>query len=197
MRKSFLSEVNLIHKAVFLDLQGTLGGEGLGDIRDFSFFPFSYEAIKLLNASSLLAIIVTNQSHIGKGCFSFKEYEQRVKQLKKTLQKRSLHVDGWYCCPHTKQDACSCKKPLPGLLFQAKRDLEIRLEESYVVGDMGVTDMLLADAVDAKGVLVRTGVGGKSLTEFRYTWKHVTPVYIAKNVLDAVQWILEEEKYGG
>ena len=53
--------------AVFLDLQGTLGGEGLGDIKHFTFFPSAIPAIKLLNDANLLAIVVTNQSHIAKG----------------------------------------------------------------------------------------------------------------------------------
>jgi len=57
-------------KAVFLDLQGTLGGDGLGDIREFSFFAFSAAAIKLLNETGLLVVVLTNQSHLAKGEFS-------------------------------------------------------------------------------------------------------------------------------
>ncbi|MBN2380626.1 hypothetical protein JXM67_12565 [candidate division WOR-3 bacterium] len=73
------------HKEAFLDLQGTLEGEGQGDIMDFTFYPFTIEVIRLLNESKPLAIDVTNQSHIAKGNFSYKQFEEKVEDLSNKL----------------------------------------------------------------------------------------------------------------
>lgn len=147
------------NKAVFLDLQGTLGGDGLGDIMDFKFFPYSIEAIKLLNDNNILAIVVTNQSHISKGLFTTMDFNNRFEALKVELSSKKTHID---------------------------------LTESYVIGDMGASDMVMANKAGAKGILVRTGVGEGSLTEFRNDWSEIEPDYVADNVLQAVKWVLEK-----
>jgi histidinol phosphatase-like enzyme len=90
-------------KAVFLDLQGTLGGEGIGDIRNFSFFSFSADAIKLINDAGLLTIILTNQSHIADGYFTLEYFHERVNELKDELSIKGAYLDGVYCCPHRKK----------------------------------------------------------------------------------------------
>jgi D-glycero-D-manno-heptose 1,7-bisphosphate phosphatase len=108
--------VNNLNKGVFLDLQGTLGGDGLGDIMDFQFFTCSIEAIKLLNKHNILAIVVTNQSHISRGYLTISDFNNRVEDLKKELSKKEAHLDAVYCCPHGREDICECKKPLAGML---------------------------------------------------------------------------------
>ena len=98
-----------------------------------------------------------------------------------------------HCCPHGRGDNCKCKKPKTGMLVQAQRDFNVDLTESYVIGDMGISDMIMANEVGAKGILVRTGVGKSSLGDFRDTWIEVEPDYVADNVLEAVKWILKRE----
>ena len=181
-------------KAVFLDLQGTLGGEGLGDILGFSFYPFSIPAIKLLNEANLLVVVVTNQSHISKGYFTYDDFESRFDELKQELARQGARLDAVYCCPHTTEDGCSCKKPLPGMVLQAQRDLDLDLTECYLVGDVGAWDMVLARLVGCKAVLVRTGLGKGSLGEYRHSWADIEPNLVADNVLEAAQWIVESEK---
>lgn len=180
-------------RAVFLDLQGTLGGAGLGDVRDFSFYPCAIQAIRLINESAFLAIVITNQSHIGKGLFTYAEYEQRMSEIKASMIEHGAHLDAVYCCPHAGSDGCDCRKPLPGLIRQAAMDYGINVSESYVIGDMGSSDMQLSQAVGAKGVLVLTGVGRGSMTAYRHTWAGIEPAYVADNVLQAVEWIMEQE----
>ena len=181
-------------RAVFLDLQGTLGGEGLGDIRDFSFFPGAAGAIKLLNDAGLLVIVLTNQSHIAKGCFSYEEFEERMSQLTRKLTEQGASVDAVYCCPHGKDDGCTCKKPLPGMVFRARRDFELDVIACYLVGDCGVTDMVLAQAAGCRAILVRTGLGESSLGEYRHLWAEVEPDFIASDVLEAVRWVIASER---
>lgn len=191
-REEGRGEVLVSNKAVFLDLQGTLGGDGLGDIMDFEFYPYSIEAIKLLNDNNILAIVVTNQSRIAKGFLTMMDFNNRVEVLKAELSSKNAHIDAVYCCPHGRNDNCECKKPKTGMLVQAQKDFNIDLTESYVIGDMGASDMVMANKAGAKGILVRTGVGEGSLTEFRNAWSEIEPDYVADNVLEAVKWILEK-----
>ncbi|HVF09351.1 MAG TPA: HAD-IIIA family hydrolase [Abditibacteriaceae bacterium] len=180
-------------QAVFLDLQGTLGGDGLGHILDFSFFPFVAPALQILNGADWLVIIVTNQSHIAKGKLTHGQYEEKIKMLRDELAEQGARVDAVYCCPHSAADGCSCKKPLPGMLLQARQDFNLDLAKCYVVGDIGANDMVLAQAVGAKGVLVLTGVGKGSLHEYRKEWAHIEPDFVAADVLEAAQWIVEHQ----
>jgi len=180
--------------SAFIDLQGTLGGDPLGHVGDFEFYPFSVETIKLLNKNGILAIVLTNQSRIAKGEITMEEYDQKIMHIKGYLKKQGAYIDQVYCCPHSREDKCECKKPLSGMAKVAEREFNIDLQKSYVIGDMGMSDMLLANAIGAKGVLVLTGVGQGSLNEFRHTWKDVEPAHVADNVLEAVKWIIDESK---
>jgi D-glycero-D-manno-heptose 1,7-bisphosphate phosphatase len=79
------------------------------------------------------------------------------------LSKEEAHLDAVYCCPHGRQDMCACKKPLAGMLVQAK------------------------------GILVLTGVGEGRLVTFKHTWSNIDADFVAENVLEAVKWIIEKE----
>ena len=178
--------------AVFLDLQGTLGGEGLSDIREFTFYPCAIPAVKLLNESGLLAIVVSNQSRIAQGLFTLEYFQERMEVLKKELAEGGAHLDAVYCCPHVDEDECSCKKPKPGMILDAAQDFNLDLRNCYVVGDTGAWDIAMANRVGCKSVLVRTGLGESSLGEYRYTWADVNPHFVAEDVLHAVKWILDD-----
>jgi len=181
-------------KAAFLDLQGTLGGKGLGDILDFSFYPFSPSAIKLFNEANLLVIVLTNQSHIAKGYFTYDHFNKRVEELKEELAEQGAKLDAVYCCPHASDSNCSCRKPSPGLVIQAQRDFDVDLSQSYLVGDAGAWDMVLARSAGCKAILVRTGLGEGSLGEYRHMWKDIEPDFVADNVLGAAKWIVGLER---
>jgi len=177
-------------KAVFLDLEGTLGGDGFGDILSFSFYPSAIPAIKMLNEAELLAIVVTNQSHISRGDFTYQDFESRMDDLKRELAEHRAKLDAFYCCPHTHEDKCLCRKPLPGMIIQAQKDFDIELSESYMVGDTGAWDMVLARSVGCKAILVRTGLGEGSLGDYRHEWADIEPDFVAEDVLEAVRWIV-------
>jgi histidinol-phosphate phosphatase family protein len=181
--------------AVFLDLQGTLGGEGLGDIRHFAFYPFAIPAIKLLNTANLLTVIITNQSHIAKGEFTYEYFKERMRALQQEVEDGGARLDAVYCCPHGEKDDCTCKKPKPGLVVTAQKELNLDLNSCYVVGDTGACEMVLAQSINSKGVLVRTGLGESSLVEYRHTWRDITPHFIAGNVLDAAKWIIADRAF--
>ena len=166
--------------AVFLDLHGTLGavhGEVQGDFPEFTWYPFASEAVRLLNQAGMLAIAVTNQNRIAAGRFTMDDFQVRMRELEQQLGLQGALLDAVCCCPHAPEDNCSCRKPLPGLIDEARKVFEIELAASYVVGDTGSTDILLAKAIGARGVLVRTGWGEPSLGDYRHTWTNAEAVY--------------------
>lgn len=181
--------------AAFIDFQGTIGGEGTDDIRSLILYDFSAEAIKMLNDKHILTIGITNQSHISKGKLSMDDYTYQLERISSELAKRKARFDDVFCCPHSHKDNCSCKKPLPGMVNMAKDKYDISVNKSYVIGDMGKSDMVLAKNVGAKGVLVLTGVGKDSLGEYRHTWAGVEADHIADNLLEAVKWIIADYNY--
>lgn len=180
-----------VKNAAFIDFQGTLGGSGADDIRSLVLFPFSTEAIKKLNDHGVLAIGITNQSNISKGELTWDEYNVKLKSLTDELYLGNAHFDAVYCCPHTRSDHCGCKKPLTGMVDTACKNFEIDLKNSFVIGDMGMSDMMLARNIGAKGILVLTGVGKGSLGEYRHTWQDTEPYFVADNLLAAADYIIK------
>jgi histidinol-phosphate phosphatase family protein len=177
---------------VFLDFQGTLGGNGTDNITSFVFFPFSIKAIQLLNQNRILSIGITNQSDISRGKITMEDYTDKIQILKNQLFLNNAYLDEIYCCPHSSNDKCNCKKPLTGMIDTANEHFNLDMNKSYVIGDMGKSDIALAKKINAKGILVLTGVGRGSLNEYKYTWHDIEANYIAEDVLDAVQWIIND-----
>lgn len=182
-----------LKKAVFIDMQGTLGGTGVDNISTFDFYPFSINAIKKLNKSGYLAIVITNQSDISRGYISQKDFDDKMNILHSKLAEDGAYLDDVYYCPHTKEDNCTCKKPLTGLIDKAVEEHNIDLKHSFVIGDIGMADIVLARNIGAKGILVLTGAGKGSMSEYRNTWLNYEADYIAENILEAVNWILCNE----
>jgi D-glycero-D-manno-heptose 1,7-bisphosphate phosphatase len=178
-----------MRRAVFFDLQGTLGGDPLGNALEFKLYPFAPEAIRLINEAGMAAVVLTNQSGIAKGRLTYAQFEQRMFALREELALQGARLDAVYCCPHSGADGCACRKPQTELLHRAVRELGVHLGASYVVGDMGATDIVLARNGGCRAVLVRTGVGEGSLREYRHLWADIEPDFIAQDVLAAAHWI--------
>ena len=175
---------------IFFDLHGTLGDPPGGDIADFVLYPFAVDALRLLTAHGMAVAILTNQSGVAKGRMSLCQCEGHAARLLSELKSKGCSVGGLYICLHRRADDCGCKKPLPTLARRAAEELGVDLWASYVVGDVGPNDMLLARNIGAKGILVRTGFGERNLGEFRHTWADYEADFIAADALDAVRWIL-------
>lgn len=181
--------------AVFFDLHGTLGtvrGDPAGDFPEFTWYSNAAEAVRLVNQAGLCAIVVTNQGPIAHGRFTLDDFWNRMAELERELGEDGTWLDAVYCCPHSRADGCNCCKPRTALVEDACRKFQIEPELSYVVGDRGDFDMLLASAIGARAILVRTGEGESFLVQSRETWANVEPDYVAEDVLDAVRWILKQ-----
>lgn len=187
-------------KAVFLDRDGTINKD-IGYPNSFNqieIYPYSFEAVRKLNRAGLLAVIVTNQSGVGRGFIQEKNLKEIHKKISDSFVKHNAYFDGIYHCPHyifsknpKYRKDCSCRKPFPGMGNKAAADLDIDTESSYMIGDK-VEDMLFGLNIKAQPILVLTGFGETSLPELQK--KGMEPVYIAPDLLNAVNWILEKEK---
>jgi len=171
-------------RVVFFDRDGTIIEDShyLSKVKDLKVFEKSAQAIGLLNKSGYKVIIVTNQSGIGRGYYSRKDADEVNKELKKRLNENYAHIDNIYVCPHHPDDNCSCRKPKPGMLIRAKKDLNIDLKNSYIVGDKQC-DIDLAKSINAKSIFVLSGQG-KDVKGADYT---------AKDILAAAEWIIKNE----
>lgn len=125
-------------RAVFLDRDGVLNQLVLRDGRavsprtneEFVLLPGIAEATARLKQAGFLIVIVTNQPDIARGFLTPSELDRMHGRLRRAAQ-----VDAIYVCPHDDPDGCPCRKPKPGLLLRAAEDWQIRLEESWIVGD--------------------------------------------------------------
>lgn len=135
-------------KAIFLDRDGVIN-KHIGFLRkteDFELLKGVPEAIKMINRSGYLAIVVTNQPIIARGECTWEELQSIHDKMETELGKEGAFLDAIYICPHHKDKGfdgerpeykydCDCRKPKPGLLFQAAKDFNIDLSNSYMIGD--------------------------------------------------------------
>jgi D-glycero-D-manno-heptose 1,7-bisphosphate phosphatase len=135
-------------KAIFLDRDGTINKYVgfLRNIDDFELIDGVAEAIRQINESGYLAIVVTNQPVIARGEVSWEELNEIHKKMATLLGKKGAYVDGIYVCPHHPDKGfegerpeykidCDCRKPKPGLILKAARDFNIDLQSSWMIGD--------------------------------------------------------------
>ncbi|MDY6855206.1 MAG: HAD family hydrolase [Thermodesulfobacteriota bacterium] len=185
--------------AVFMDRDGTIIDElgYLKDPNDLNIIPGAVDAIRLINRAQMKAVIVTNQSGVARGYLSEEILGNIHQRLLERLMKKDAYIDAIYYCPHHPNEGdlryrktCNCRKPYPGMLDMAAKDLKVDLERSYVIGDK-IIDMRLAHRVGAKGVLVLTGYGKNEVKLIDDALKS-RPHCIAEDILKAVDWILSD-----
>ena len=186
-------------RAVFIDRDGTLREE-IGYVNHASRFrllPRSAAAIKRLNEVGIPAVLVTNQAGVARGYFPEERILEVHERMEELLADENARLEGIYYCPHHPSAGeppyraeCDCRKPKPGLLLCAARDLDLDIPGSYMVGDK-LSDVELARAAGCKGILVLTGYG-RGEWEYNSETSGVTPDFVAEDLLDAVEWILKD-----
>jgi len=159
-------------KAIFLDRDGTINKYVgfLRNINDFELIDGVVEAIKKINASGYLAIVVTNQPVIARGEVTLEQLGEIHNKMETLLGAEGAYLDAIYFCPHHPHSGyegevkelkidCDCRKPKPGMLLKVAEDFNIDLENSWYIGD---TTMDIQTGINAgtKTVLVKTGEAG-------------------------------------
>lgn len=157
-------------KAVFLDRDGTINKYVgfLKSVEQMELIPGVAEAIKRINESGYLCIVITNQPVIARGEVKREELDEIHNKLETLLGTEGAYIDGLYYCPHHPHRGydgevielkieCDCRKPKPGMLLKAAEDYNINLSNSYMIGD-GENDILAGIAAGCKSILI-TGDG--------------------------------------
>ncbi len=190
------SSLDTPQRAVFLDRDGTLIEEvdGLRSPEQLELLPGAAEAIRALNHHGWRAVLVTNQPVVAKGFCTEAQVEEVHHKLETLLGMEHAFLDRIYWCPHHPEKGfagerpelkidCACRKPKPGMLHQAARDLNLDLAACWLVGDT-TTDLETGRNAGVSTALVRTGHAGR---DGKYP---ATPALTADNLLDAVHLIM-------
>lgn len=150
--------------AVFLDRDGTLNVEKhyLYRYEDWEWLPGAVEAIKKFNQAGLLVLVISNQAGVARGLYAEADVKLLHGQVDGDLSRHGARIDAYYYCPHHPgfgdKRTCACRKPAPGLLWQAHKDWGIDLRRSCMIGDKA-DDVKAGDAAGVKSILVSTGYG--------------------------------------
>lgn len=202
LKNGLIASKNLKNRqrAIFLDRDGTMNvSKGfISNADDLELIPGTIEAIKAINKSGALAIVITNQPVIARGECSFEELHNIHNKLKTLLGEKGAFVDDIFYCPHHPDKGfegevpelkfdCECRKPKTGMIDEAVKKYNIDLSKSYMVGD-STMDLELARNAGVKSVLVDTGFAGND-------GKYDRSCDIeAKDLLDAVEKIIKDMK---
>jgi D-glycero-D-manno-heptose 1,7-bisphosphate phosphatase len=143
-----------------LDRDGTIIKEChyLSEPSQVELIPGAAEGIRMLQTMDLGVVAITNQSGVGRGYFSEEKLAEVHDRMNELLAVEGVRLDGIYHCPHLPADVCECRKPSPGMLLQAAKDLSFDPAKSFVVGDKPC-DIELGQRVGATTLLVLTGHG--------------------------------------
>jgi D-glycero-D-manno-heptose 1,7-bisphosphate phosphatase len=185
------------NKAIFIDKDGTL----IPDIpynvdpEKISLQEGALQGLRQLQDAGFLLIIISNQSGVARGIFKEEALLPVQQKIESLLSEKGVVLDGFYYCPHypnavVKEYAieCDCRKPQPGMLLKAARDLEIDLSQSWMIGDI-LNDVEAGKKAGCKTVLIMNGNSEeKSDTPVR------TPDYKSKNIEEAAAQILQHVK---
>lgn len=176
--------------AIFLDRDGVLIENRADYVRDWSQVKIYPEAIRALSFPAIKnykIVIVTNQSAIGRGLLLQETAEEINSRLVNLIHQQGGQVHAVYMCPHKPDDGCFCRKPKPGLLLQAVKDLSLDLKRSWMIGDAWSDVQAGQTAGVKKAVLLKTGRGREQLTQLRP--KNISNHLIFENLplaLDAI-----------
>jgi D-glycero-D-manno-heptose 1,7-bisphosphate phosphatase len=187
-------------RAVFMDRDGTISEE-VGYVNHpsrYRVFPYSAEAVRLLNEAGWLAILVTNQAGVARGYFAEDLIGKVHDALRQEIAQGGARLDAIYYCAHHPSVGeppyridCDCRKPKPGLIRRAATDFQIDLAESWMIGDR-YSDIELARNAQVRSAFLLSGYGRGEWEYQRASWKH-EPDMVAEDLLEAVRKIVNSE----
>jgi D-glycero-D-manno-heptose 1,7-bisphosphate phosphatase len=183
-----------VNRAVFLDRDGVITQEPphyAHELSQLELIPKSADAIRLLNENGFVVIVASNQAGIAHGYYREEDAILFHQAMKENLAKEGAYIDAIYYCPHQPEAKieryrvdCDCRKPKPGMLTRAEKELNIDLKQSFIVGDK-LSDIEAGKRAGCKTIMVRTGQGVEELKS-----NEIDCDYVANDLYDAVQHIL-------
>jgi len=178
--------------AVFLDRDGTIIEESgyLDRLEALALFPYAIDALRLLKRAGFATVVITNQGAVGRGIIEEDFVHTVHREIDRRLEGTGASIDRYYYCPHFAESkieryrlVCQCRKPAPGMIQQACREMNLDPAKSVMVGDRWL-DVACGRAAGTRAVLVRSG------PERSDPPNGVHADAILDNLMEAVGWIL-------
>jgi D-glycero-D-manno-heptose 1,7-bisphosphate phosphatase len=183
-------------RAVFLDRDGTMIEDAgyLDRIERLKLFPYTIDAVRLLNRAGFKVAVVTSQNGIAMGMLTEEALAEVHGHLSLLFEAGGAKVDGYYYCPHSPhatvekyRTECECRKPKPGMILAAAKELSVDLSRSFTIGDRW-RDIEMGLAAHTAPVMVETGYGR---TEAARRPAHIPEIPVVANLIEAVSLILK------
>ena len=175
------------YDTIFLDRDGTLNPDPgyISDLKDFQFFLFTLDALKIMSNCCKRFCIISNQSGIGRGLIEESKLNEIHDFIRKTFTENKLELVDIYYCPDHPDNATEYRKPGIGMFNEASSDFDIDLQSSLMVGDAG-SDMEVGAKLGMDTMLVLTGKGPETLQKLN---KNLTPNFVVENLLVGAELI--------
>jgi D-glycero-D-manno-heptose 1,7-bisphosphate phosphatase len=182
--------------AVFLDRDGTINVDAgyIDRLERLELYPFAIDAIRLFRRAGYLVVVITNQAGVAQGLYGEDFVETTARFLASQAERGNTQIDGHYYCPHSPDAVveryrvdCECRKPKAGMARRAAEELGIDLSRSVVIGDRW-RDLAVAQAVGARGILVKTGYGA---TEALRPPPGLSADAVCDDLIGAAVWLLD------
>jgi D-glycero-D-manno-heptose 1,7-bisphosphate phosphatase len=182
-------------RAVFLDRDGTMIEDVgyLDRLERLKLFPYTIDAVRLLNQAGFKVVVVTSQNGVANGVLTEAFLAEAHAHLSRACEAAGARVDGYYYCPHSPHATveryrtdCDCRKPKPGMILAAAADHGLDVARSFVVGDRW-RDIEMGLTAGTTAVLVETGYGRTEATRPPANMAHVP---VVANLIAATSWIL-------
>jgi D-glycero-D-manno-heptose 1,7-bisphosphate phosphatase len=186
-----------MNKAIFIDKDGTLiknvpYNTDTGKVSIYEDVP---DAIRMFKEQGFKIVVVSNQPGIALGYFNESEFQNFIQTFFRMFKEKNSSLDGFYYCPHFPAGKksryvkkCNCRKPMPGMILKAAKDLNIDLSRSWMVGDI-LNDVESGKRAGCRTVLIDNG----NETEWVLSDER-RPLYILKKVIAAARKILWHEE---
>ncbi len=180
-----------LKNVIFLDRDGVINYDSVDYIKswdEYRFLPGSLEALAELTHAGFALILITNQSIIGRGMVTEAVLEDMHRRLRRAVEAAGGSLFDIFYCPHRPDDHCDCRKPEPGLIFQAKEKHGIDLPRTVMIGDNVKDVMCGRNAGCGATLLVRTGNGREAEEEL--VQKKMLPFAVVDDLRHAAQTIM-------
>ncbi len=179
--------------AVFLDRDGVIIEDRADYVKSWQevqFIPAAFGAIRKLTEVGIPTIIITNQSAVGRGIITQDFVEKLHTRMLEQIEAAGGRIDAVYFCPHNPtEQSCMCRKPLPGMLFQAAQECGLDLASSVMIGD-SIRDLESASAAGSKAILVRTGNGIQEEIKLPGSKANDCTLAVVQDIAEAVELVL-------
>jgi len=182
-------------KFIFVDRDGVINKDSPLYIKtwaEFDFLQGSLDAVRLLTVNGFNIIIITNQSVIRRGMVTLSGLADIHAHMQKAVNAHGGDIKDIFFCPHLPEDGCDCRKPKPGLIWQARRKYGMDLEKTLMIGDSAKDVECALNAGCGGSILVRTGNGRRA--EKILTEKGIAPSYIAKDFHEVAGLLINSDK---